>query len=262
VFGWLGATVPVKSEVHALMSSLGNRFLFYEMPAVGEPLLDELVKYAKQDRSSEAEEVTGSLITALLLFFERYPVGSEEPFGSVDRNSIQMSDDLVTELTRWALFLAAGRARLKREREKSEIHSRGRASAEDPHRIINYFRTLARGHALIHGRDHVNRSDLKSIEHVAISSVPGHLRPLLRAFQSQWQIDSPLAATLCNVSMPTARKYLLELALLKFGSLEKGDPTTNRPDVLTRSAAYSWMQKRRGLLRVVNAGDDATEGDV
>ena len=54
LFNWLGATTPLPRETHRLMSQLGTRLLFYEVPAV-EPTERELLAYAKRNDSGQGE---------------------------------------------------------------------------------------------------------------------------------------------------------------------------------------------------------------
>jgi hypothetical protein len=93
---------------------------------------------------------------------------------------------------------------------------------EGPWNVANYFKQLAFGDALIHDRMVITASDLDFISEVAISSTPGHLRNIIRALRTWDAVDTALAAELCGVSCPTARKYLTELHVLGIVNLAKG----------------------------------------
>jgi hypothetical protein len=245
IFKWLGATTPVPPETHRLMYQLGTRLLFYEMDAVA-PTAQDLFSYLKRDVSKEAEDTSRDAIERLLVeFFDRYPVSS------VQADSIEIDDKLLLEIARWADLLALGRAELKTERSQDGFAgSSSKAIAANPpeagYKIGNYFKQLARGSALIHGRNRVDSSDLEIVAHVAISSIPGYFRPIIRQLRKQRVITSTDAAALCKISPPTARKYLYELSLLGFGTLEKGskatDKTPERADTLTRASKFDWMR--------------------
>ena len=250
IFNWLGATTPIPASTHALMYQLGTRLLFFEIPADEVPFA-ELVDYAEDDNSKEAEDSSREQLTIFLTdFFEQHPVDSVEP------ERIRFPKHLVEQLVHWAQLLAAGRRKIQRERENNVFESRssnpiGADPPENPRKIIQYLRTIARGHALANGRYFVNESDLALIEHIAISSIPSYLRPMVRTLKTRVKIDSTEAAALSyytqngsptqGISEPTSRKYLLELSLLGFGSLEKGN--SNQPDVLIRSDKYSWLSQ-------------------
>ena len=84
---------------------------------------------------------------------------------------------------------------------------------EGPYKIVNYFKEIAHGHALIHGRSDVTEADLE---------IAAHRR-------------------LCGVSHPTARRYLEELSLLGIMTLEKGLPETNTPYTVRLAADFAWL---------------------
>ena len=83
---------------------------------------------------------------------------------------------------------------------------------------------------------------MKLIANVAVSSIPGHLRPIIRELRLTDKIDTPTAATLCRVSPPTARRCLKEIALLGIGLLAKGSPETNHPDAIALADQFRWLK--------------------
>jgi len=235
VFNWLGATTPVPPETHGLMYQLGTRLLFFEVASI-QPTRAELFEYMQRDRSNEAEQESKKAVTFLLLeFFRHHPVSSVEP------DSIVIPENFLMELACWAELLAAGRAKIIYERSNGTAIPIAANPPEAAFKISNYFMLLARGSALIQGRKQVEASDVDMVAHIAISSIPGYLRPIIRLFKKTARVDSTTAASVCGVSQPTSRKYLKELSLLGFGTLRKGDVKTNTPDTLTRAAAYSWL---------------------
>lgn len=97
-------------------------------------------------------------------------------------------------------------------------------------------------HALIHGRSEVTDDDIEFIGEIALSSLPGHLRPIVRELRGAGTATSPGSAKLCRVSRPTARKYFEELVLLGIATISKGSPASNEPDELTLADAYAWLR--------------------
>jgi hypothetical protein len=79
------------------------------------------------------------------------------------------------------------------------------------------------------------------VRHVAISSIPGHIRPLIRKLAESESVTSTDATGLCGVSKPTARNYLKELFLLGIAGLEKGKTVTNEPDCIVLAEQYRWL---------------------
>jgi hypothetical protein len=236
VFNWLGATTPLKAQIHRLMSQLGTRLLFFEVP-VSEPTDAELLLYAKTNEAGAAESECNLAVNNFLMeFFERHPKSS------IDPDSILFPDDLMEQLVRWARFLVKARSEVKYDREVKEWEPIAALQSEGPWKVINYFKELAMGHALIHGRRKINESDLELVAHVALSSVPGHLRNVVKQLRIHNKLESPLGEKLCAVSRPTIRKYFRELEILGIVTLTDGDDYAGTPHVVTLTTEYQWLK--------------------
>jgi hypothetical protein len=236
IFNWIGATTPLNARVHRLMSQLGTRLLFYEVPTIA--LSDvELLDYAANGRPDDGSAKCNELVNDFLCeFFEVNPVGS------VDPESITFPPDLLKDLTHSAKLLVIGRAEIIYEREKNDCEPVAAAPAEGPWRVIDYFKELARGHALIDDRTEIDESDIALITHVAISSIPGHIRPLLKELREADRVTSLEAEKLCGASRPTARKRLREMELLGLAIRTAGSPQTNEPDAIRLADEFSWLK--------------------
>jgi hypothetical protein len=235
VFNWLGATTPLPAATHRMMAQLGTRWLFYEVPS-NEPTEDECVEYAERDEASEAETRCNDIINFLLMtFFEWHPIGT------VDAGTIQIPHDAAIRLVRWARLIVRARTEIKCEKEDREWKPIAAGKPEGPWKVIGYLKELARGHALIHQRGVVNAEDLELIETIALSSIPGHIRPIVRELQQSAVVDSTRCRVICGVSAPTARKYLEELRLLGIVDVTKGNPETNQPDTAVLRQEFGWL---------------------
>jgi hypothetical protein len=243
IFNWIGATTPLPLRTHRMMSQLGTRLLFFEIPAI-QPTLEELLAFAESDTSAEAERACQRAVNEFLVaLMARHPVGSLDP------NDVPISRDLLRQIVEWARFLVAGRAEVNYEKGGESIDDFGQSvpvsakSPEGPHKVINYFKDLARGHALIHDRAEVTQDDVDLIAEVAISSIPANLRPIIRMLRQTDTVDSSTCARICGVSRPTARHYLLELAVLDICQLTKGIPYQNAADSVRLREAYRWLRQ-------------------
>jgi hypothetical protein len=237
VFNWLGATTPLPKDTHRLMYNLGTRLLFYEVPSVP-PSIDALSAYAKRDDTSAAEVECRAAVNHFIVdFFKRFPLGG------IPQPCIEIPNDHSDAIARWAELLAVGRRAIVYEREGNKYTPVSAATPEGPYKIVDYFKELARGHAMIHERTEVNAEDIALVEHIAISSMPAHLRPIVRALQRSGKISSAECERICRVTRPTARRYLLEASLLELGTLRKGDAAANASDLLTLSPRFRWLRK-------------------
>lgn len=236
VFNWLGATTPIRRQTHQIMAQLGTRLLFYEVAPIT-PGSQELLKYALQENGDQGETECQSEVNNFLAdLLAKHPVGSVAP------DSVCIPHEITAQLVRWATLLVNGRAEIKHEKSYGEWEPVAAQSGEAPHRVINSFKELVRGRALVNDRTTVITDDLLLIEHIAVSSIPGHLRPIVRELRRADSVNTSRCADLCRVSSPTARKYLRELQLLGIAELEKGSPEANLPDSVSLSAEFQWLR--------------------
>lgn len=200
LFNWVGATTRLPASTHRLMAQLGTRLLFFEVPAI-EPTEEELLAYAERNDAGKAEDECQKAVNLFLeAFFKQHPVGSVK--------ALPISKERLLSLVRWAQLLVHGRAEVKFEKDgSSEWKPVAVGTPEGPFKVILYFKDLAMGHALIQGRMEVTDADIAFVGEVALSSLPGHLRPIVRELHTSGIADSPTCARLCQVSRPTARKY-------------------------------------------------------
>lgn len=237
IFNWLGATTPLPINIHRIMSQLGTRLLFYEVKVIP-PTEEELFIYAERGNSGKAEMECNMAVNKFLLhFFRRHPVGS------IDSDSIIIPSKLSKQIVRWAEFLVKGRAEIKYEKDYPEWIPIAAKQAEGAWKVIDYFKELARGHALINDRLEVNDNDLEFVSHVAISSIPIHFRPIVRELRIAECVDSTTCEKICDVTRPTARKYLEELSILGITNLTKGAMQKGEPDKVILSEKFLWLRK-------------------
>jgi hypothetical protein len=238
VFNWLGATTPLKRRTHQLMYQLGTRLLFFEVPAVA-LTDDQLTEYALRDDASQGEmECRDAVNRFLLRFFSEYPVGSLPP------ELVEITPTRAEQIVRWARLLTYGRRGIEYERDGRNYVPIAAGTPEGAFKVVDYFKLLARGHAFLHERLEVGEEDIELVSHVAISSIPGYLRPIVRKLRCDGQITSTECARVCSVTQPTARKYVLEACLLGLGDLTKGNEA-NVPDMLRLSNSFRWLREPR-----------------
>lgn len=237
LFNWIGATTPLPRETHHIMYQLGTRLLFYEVPSVP-PNDEELLRYAERDDVSQAEvECQAAVNDFLADFFKQHPVGS------VAVDTVELPTEILDDVIKWARFLIIVRAGVKNEKVDGEWEAVGPNHPEGPYKIIGYFKDLMRGHALVHGRSEATVEDLELAMHVAISSVPGYLRPILRALQKSGTVSSASVRSACGVSHPTARRYLRELEVMGIVTVEPGQPQDNTPNTARLNPGFVWLHR-------------------
>ncbi len=239
LFNWIGCTTPLPPSMHQIMSQLGTRLLFYEVPSKP-PSTQDLVDYGLLEHRNQAEVECHDAVNSFIL-----TLYAAHPIGTVPLNTVVITPPQMHVLVRWAQFLVEARAELKHEKDGSNWVVSGVNPPEGAWKVLNYLMDLVRGHALVCGRDHADGSDLKIVSRVATSSAPGHLRPLIRSI-GRGDIDTEQAMKLCAVSRPTAIRYLREMETLKLAngieSHRAGE--VGRPSFsISLADKYEWMRR-------------------
>ena len=236
IFNWLGATTLLPPRTHRMMFQLGTRFLFFEVDVL-EPTLNDLLAYAERTDAGNAELECNKVVNKFLLdYFTHNPVGG------IEQGAILFPRELIEQIVRWALFLVKARSEIKYEKENGEWEPIAAMRPEGAHKVINYFKELATGQALIHDRKEINSKDMEIVSHIAISSTPGHLRPIVKGLRKHDSVTSKEGEKLCAKSRPTVRNYFRELEILGLVKLTKGSASTNNPDVVRLAEDYTWLK--------------------
>ena len=218
LFAWLGATTPLNPIVWKVMAQLGSRLFFLTMDAEADPTVEELVK-ATQKRVPYAEgckrcqEAVCSFLGAL---FTRY--------GGVRRvqwNGEENSKEVLSCIAKCAKLLAVMR---------TPYDKAGKPQSESAHRANSVLYSLARGHALIHGRTRLSREDVPAIRDIALSSMPAKRRAVLAAFMTSKGMPITIkevgdAAGLTRTSVEPLMEEMEWLGLARYEREGNGKPS-------------------------------------
>jgi len=253
VFNWLGATTPIPGGTFKVMAQLGNRILFYEIKSeewTEEKLMNFAKHYETDDAVKECQKVVNDFIED---HFAQYPLNS------VDPRSIEIPDELMREIVRYAKLISHGRVEIEYRQESNTTPQLEAGTPEGPQRVILLLQTIARGLALADGRQSVTPNDLLSIRHIALSSIPRKRRELLRALVlAEGSLTSSEAEKALGVSKPTAISRMRELAATGIASLIKGDSKTSTPDKITLADDWKWLLDSTPLKGNQDVNDGAT----
>lgn len=163
-FNFVGATTPLKQKDWEMMGHTGNRFLFIEMPGRGnrEEVYRDII-FSEREYGQKVNEMTRTIQGFLAdLWTENRGANGIEWTATPQQ---EVGDGLIY-LSRLILHARA---------------PRGDASEpEDPGRVTDMMKNIARGHALLHGRNSVVMDDLNICARIALSTVPKKRRGLLR----------------------------------------------------------------------------------
>lgn len=226
-FNFIGATTPLSPRAWRMMGNVGQRLLFVEWPdedydGVWLPSVVDGGERQPIERGRDA-------VQRFLRDLWDYHGGAE----SVAWTDDPISQDVGAPLQRLARVVAHARGSLQD----------GRANIEAPKRIGKLLHDLARGHALIHGRTHLELEDVEVCGRVALSTMPAKRRGIVRALLDPDR-DDPLTAghveTILDVSRPTARDRINEVAALGMGEVVEETGRGGTTKAIEVNSEFRW----------------------
>lgn len=168
VFAWIGCTTPIEPKAWKIMAQLGSRLFFFntdpERPATVEDVLNSNKGLSYKMRRERCKKAVHDFLTKLLM----NETETKTRYGDVEWDSSQDPEHVHEWIARCAVLLARMRS-LPRAPEAVE-GSEG--NQEQPYRANAVLYSLARGHALVHGRRQLTEEDLPPVAKVTVSSMP------------------------------------------------------------------------------------------
>ncbi len=214
VFAWLGCTTPFEKKVWKVMAQLGSRLFFLVLQQEHAVTEEELINPTnKLDYKTRRDECRQALHEMIAHLFETY--GGVR---GVEWDS--QADD--REVTRWIARCAMLLAKMRSEptQVKETLYGEDEyipGSAEVPYRAYAVLYNLARGHALVHGRTHLEWEDLPLIAKVTVSTMPPQFGQVFQALagKKDHQLTRAEVQTSLKVkSHPTALSFMTQLEQL------------------------------------------------
>lgn len=227
-FNLVGATTPLDSNDWKIMGHTGNRFLFHEMDSNDDSNAVMEAVFGETEYGEKIEIVRKIIYDYLTELWKTH--GGSESVTWEDTPKDRTAENLhyLAELVRHA------RAPLNDD-DKPEI--------EDAKRPLSMLRDLARGHALLHGRTHIDRDDLGVCSRVALSTMPYKRRELVREvvqLNPQGHLTTSDVEKHINVSKPTAQKRMEMIADLNIGHLGKKTVQGGNAQILAVNPKFAW----------------------
>lgn len=140
-----------------------------------------------------------------------------------------MTDEAIIELIgRIARFVCVARAtitgRMKRDFYRGDEFIFNQPMIEEPDRLATILFNLARGHALIHGRNCLTWEDLSPVIEIALSSMPDDRRQVIQHMVSSKGgfTDAKKLEEALGVSRPTALDIMRLLDAIGLVSFAEG----------------------------------------
>lgn len=256
IFALIGATTPLSKLAWNTMGQLGSRLLFYTPEQIfdaSQRLEKSFADVFPTGGKSFKQKVADCRELAQDLFVQlQTQIGNGKFPRSVSWQSLNDPHDLKWQISIISEFVARARSKVAVWESKSPNADNGKDFAqpilEGPQRLTTILYSLARGHALIHGRTQITEEDMLVVIEVALSSMPGDRRQVIDLMLHKpegtkegpaGQVFSSDIQSSLKISRPTAIKIIDELALLGIGSKSKS--VGNQPCCLTLDKAFDWL---------------------
>src|SRR3989338_6536183 len=240
LFNILAGSTPMNPRVWKLMGNLGSRLFFLNLNSPDKDdnqYVTQLRETNYKDKEYECRDATKEFIYSL---WHKHQAG-------IEWDKEGDAPELIKVLVRCARLLARLRGTINVWEEKAEGGTRYNFTAptiEKPDRILTCFYNLARGHAIIYGRNTIAQSDLKpALALSADSAPPARAKLFNKLLEYGGTMSTSDVEEALTCSKPTALKEMRALAILKVVDMS-GDPdeTVGRPEgEITLKPEFHWF---------------------
>ena len=221
-FGLIAATTPIGGQVWSVMSSLGPRLMLFDMPihedSIEQQRADMVGEFTYQDKVATCRGVISSLLRKVWN-------DNGAVVGGVHWNRAGDPDKILDVIIRLAELGVLLRSVTAKDKLFSPTEYEYSPSVtEGPARYRQSLYNLARGHALIQGRQNLEMEDIELPMRIVLSTGPVERLRLLRHFLAEDTIKSSnQASEIIGHAWATSNAVMLQmmqLGLIRHGTEE------------------------------------------
>jgi hypothetical protein len=236
MFTWVGAAVEIPYKVHKYLGTRGAKIYFFRLPLMEKSDDEYMDEMSKDDFIPKVKKIRTALLE-YLEWFDRCPVSEDSQQQVVrDNNLIEIqwnnekdnkkSKEIILKLGKLLAHLRAVVSTWGKTSSEIEgldfVHAF--ATIEEPSRAMTQLRNLARGHALMHGRNWITIEDMPIVIKTVFSTAS---LERVRIFELLLEFDGKLTTSeivdSLNISDDTAKRTMTELqaiGLVNVGSVQ------------------------------------------
>jgi hypothetical protein len=247
----VAASTPLAPKVWKLMGNLGSRLFFLNMNTrakTEEELVLQLTTTEYKQREKACRDITGKFLQTL---WYRHSEG-------VVWDRAKDDVEVVKIIVRCAQLLAKLRGVINIWKDGTSPDGQVEYSftaplIEKPDRINQLFYNLARGHAVIMGRQNLTREDLKVVIEVALDSAPTTRTILFdKLLKYGGEMSTADVEHELNCSKPTARKEMESLKILGIvdeQNITSGEVGNQEKSIVLKSEFYWFLSEECRQIR-------------
>jgi hypothetical protein len=255
MFSWVGAAVDIPYKVYKILNTLGPRMYFFRMKS-SDQSTDELLEYATVDQqfNHKLRKVRDALFD-YLKWFEICPIRTQNnkirwewPFDSRDAllYIVRMADLL--------LYLRCSAVVWETEGSQGSEYAYSISQRENPHRAITHLKNLARGHALLTGRNHIKLDDIPMIIKTALDTATiERVSMFSLLIANNGELTKDQIAKSLNVAEKTALRTMAEFKIIGLVTVEDtNEDSPGRPSKrMVLNPKFDWVLKDELITKII-----------
>ena len=245
-FTWLGAVVDIPHRVWKVLGNLGPKIYFLRVPSdqrAGKDKKEAIKQNILENNYNFKLESCKKAISRYWNLVEHRLRQDEKIVWDIEKDDKETFDKIID----LAQTLAKLRASIPTWHTKDSDSSGSNYNfempvIEDPQRASNVLYNLARGHAVLYGRNYITKEDLSVVISVVLSSASRERVELFKLLlEHNGKISSSEFQDAAQVSKPTALKEMQLLTVI--GLVDKYDDEAETKPVTTirLKSDYHWF---------------------
>jgi hypothetical protein len=250
MFTWLGAAVDVSPRVHRMMGNLGPKMYFLRLPKVFKKEKDIVQQLKNPKFTADLTKIQQALFE-YLKWFEACPMmdiaktsGLPKIVWDSDKDDIKA----IRQIARLSLLIAHLRGVVdtwETQGTQGSDYAYAPPIIEEPDRAATQLYNLARGHALIEGRNYLTMADIPLLVKVVLSTAPiGRATVFDLLLQKQGKLLSSDIRTGLQFSRPTVLRAMTELMVLGLVDDDQEGDHDNSPKSIELKDQFRWCLGR------------------
>jgi hypothetical protein len=260
MFAWVAAAVDIPYRVYKILNNLGHRLCYYRLHFKDESLQD-LTEYAAEQE--DFNDKKGRIQSALFDYLKWFEIGSFELEPDANNNKKVKWD--YSKNDKEALKIIAGMGDLLSylrcvakvyitDDSQGSNYSYTISPREVPRRAIKVLTNLARGHAILEGRNHITMKDIPIVVKTATDSAQVErvsLFSLLIANKGKLTTSQILESL--TVARKTALRTMTEFHTIGLASIEDfhEEGYNNMSKRMILNPRFDWLLENPMITKIL-----------
>lgn len=249
MFTWLGAVVDISQRVHRMMGNLGPKMYFLRLPKSYHKEKDLIEQLQNPRFLKDLAKVEAALMD-YLKWFEACPnMNEKNGLPKMEWDDTLNEPNAIKYIARLAELIGPLRGVAEvQDTEDTYGSSYGYSNTiiEEPWRANQQLYNLAKGHAMIYGRNFVTMTDVPLLIKVVLSTAPiARVAVFELLLAHGGTLRTADIENALGISPHTVRKTMTEFELLNLVDMKKEGDHDNSPLTITLKSKFKWCLGRR-----------------